>query len=111
VSDEGSATPVPTARRSAGPLVAAAVWLVGTVVAFLLLDWIVALFASILGLTLVGVAFLASDWVRSSTFEEREAERANRRQAKWDAKADVRARDRARWEAHQARKAAGTDGS
>ena len=29
--------------------------------------------------------------------------------AKWDAKADVRARDRERWEAHQARKAAGTE--
>jgi hypothetical protein len=111
VSDQGSAARVPTARRSAGPLVAAAVWVVGTVVAFLLLDWILALFASILGLTLVGVAFLASDWVRASTFEEREAERANRRQAKWDAKADVRARDRERWEAHQARKAAGPDGS
>ena len=109
MSDQGSAAPVPTGRRSAGPLVAAAVWLVGTVVAFLLLDWILALFASIIGLTLVGVAFFASDWVRASTFEEREAERANRRQAKWDAKADVRARDRERWEAHQARKAAETE--
>src|SRR4051812_36398118 len=101
--------PRSTRRRSSGPLVAAAVWVVGTVLAFALLDWILALFAAILGLTLVGVAFFASDWVRASTFEEREAERARRRQAKWEAKADVRARDRERWEAHQARKAAGSD--
>jgi hypothetical protein len=109
VSDEGSGVPVPTQRRPAGPVIAAGVWLVGSVVAFLLFDWIVVLFASIIGLTLVGVAFLASDWVRASTFEEREAERARRRQAKWDAKAGTRAKDRERWEAHQARKAAGSD--
>ena len=111
MSTEGGGTPAPTRRRSTGPLVATAVWVVGSVVAFVLLDWILALFASILGLTLVGVAFLASDWVRASTFEEREAARANRRQAKWEAKAGDRAKDRERWEAHQARKAAEPDGS
>jgi hypothetical protein len=87
-------------------VVATAVWVVGSVLAFLLLDWIAALFLSIVGLTLVGVAFLASDWVHASTYEEREAARARRRQAKWDAKAGARAKDRERWEAHQARKAA-----
>ena len=87
------------------PVVAAVLWVVGTVVAFLWLDPVLALFASILGLTLVGVAFLLSDWVRASTFEEREARRAVRRQAKWESKAGARARDRERWEAHQARKA------
>ena len=89
------------------PVVAAALWLLGSVAAFVWLDPVLALFASILGLTLVGVAFLLSDWVRASTFEEREAQRALRRQAKWDSKAGVRAKDRERWEAHQARK--GTD--
>jgi hypothetical protein len=81
------------------------VWVAGSAVAFIALDPVIAAFACILGLTAVGVAFLSSDWVRSSSFEEREAERVRRRKAKWDAGAGARERDRARWEAHQARKA------
>jgi hypothetical protein len=91
------------------PVVAAALWAVGAVVAFVVLDPVIAAFACILGLTAVAAAFLASDWVRSTSYEEREAERARRRQAKWEAGAAARERDRARWEAHQARKAGRAD--
>ncbi len=89
--------------RPAGPVLAAVVWAVGSAVAFSALDPVLAAFASILGLTLVGVAFFSSDWVRSTSFEEREAERVRRRKARWEAGAAARARDRARWEAHRAR--------
>jgi hypothetical protein len=75
----------------------------GAVLAFLLLDPILAAFVAILLTTVVVVAFLVRDWDRHPTFEEREADRARRRKEKWDRGADARARDRARWEAHQAR--------
>ena len=90
--------------RPAGPVVAAVVWALAAVAAFAALDPIIAAFASILGLTVVVMTFLASDWVRSSTFEEREAERVRRRKVKWDSGAAARDRDRARWDAHQARR-------
>ena len=80
-------------------------WVVASAVAFAVLDPVIAAFVCILGLTAVGIAFLSSDWVRSTSFEEREAERVRRRKEKWDAGADARERDRARGEAHQARKA------
>lgn len=92
-----------------GPVVAAALWAVGAVVAFAVLDPVLAAFACIVGLTAVVAAFLASGWVRSTSYEEREAERARRRKAKWEAGAAARERDRARWEAHQARKAGRAD--
>ena len=92
-----------------GPVAVAVVWVVASVAAFAVLDPVIAAFAAILGLTVVGIAFLSSDWVRSTSFEEREAERVRRRKAKWDAGAAARERDRARWEAHQARKAGNTD--
>jgi len=75
------------------------------VVAFLLLDPIVATFGAIIGLCLWGVAVLASDWDRHSSFEERELERARRRAERRERTKDARARDRARWEAHQQRRA------
>ena len=81
----------------------------GAVLAFLFLDPIVAAFVAIVLATCVVIAFLSRDWDRHSTFEERELERARRRQEKWDRGADARDRDRARWEAHQARKAAQAD--
>ena len=84
-------------------MIGAIVWIVGSAVAFAVLDPIIAAFVCILGLTAVGIAFLSSDWVRSTSFEEREAERVRRRKEKWDAGAEARERDRARWEAHQAR--------
>jgi phosphate/sulfate permease len=76
---------------------------VGSVAAFLLLDPIVAAFVAIVLMTLVGIAVLASDWDRHSTFEERELERARRRKEKWERGAGARERDRAKWEAHRAR--------
>jgi hypothetical protein len=105
VSDRPEARPA----RAKGPVVAAVVWVVVSAGAFVVLDAIVAAFVCILGLTAVVMAFFSSDWVRSTTYEEREAERVRRRKAKWDAGAAARERDRARWEAHQARRAARPD--
>ena len=92
-------------RRWAGLALGAAVWAAGSVLAFLNLDPIVAAFFVILGATAVVAAAFASDWERHSTFEERELARARRRAEKWERSKDARARDRARWEAHQARQA------
>ncbi len=71
----------------------------------------IAAFVCTLGLTVVVIAFLSSGWVRATSFEEREAERARRRKAKWEAGAAARRRDRARWEAHPARRAGRADGA
>ena len=97
--------------RSIGPVIGAFVWVVASAGAFATLDPIVAAFVCILGLTAVVMAFVSSDWVRATTFEEREAERVRRRKAKWDAGAAARERDRARWEARQARRSGRTDGA
>ena len=83
----------------------------GAVLAFVLLDPILAAFVTILLATVVVMAVLARDWDRHSTFEEREAARVRRRKEKWDRGADARARDRAKWEAHQARQAARSAGT
>jgi hypothetical protein len=80
-----------------------------SVLAFLLLDPIVAAFLVILLVTGAVMAFLARDWDQHSTYEEREAARARKRAEKWDRNQAARDRDRARWEAHQARQA-GTAG-
>jgi hypothetical protein len=109
VSDPEATGPQARAARSAGPVVGAVVWAVASAGAFVVLDPIIAAFVCILGLTAVVMAFLSSDWVRSTTFEEREAERVRRRKAKWEAGAAARERDRVRWEAHQARRAARPD--
>jgi hypothetical protein len=106
VSPPGPAGREAPRSRPKGPLIGAIAWILGSAVAFAVLDPILAAFLCILGLTAVGIAFLSSDWVRSTSFEEREAERVRRRKEKWDAGAEARERDRARWEAHQARRAA-----
>lgn len=92
-------------RRWAGLAVGAAVWAVASLLAFSALDPIIAAFLVILGGTAVVIAAVARDWDRHSTFEERELARARRRAEKWERGAAARARDRARWEAHQARQA------
>jgi membrane glycosyltransferase len=74
-----------------------------SVLAFLLLDPIVAAFVVIVLVTGAVIAFVARDWDQHSTFEEREAARSRKRAQKWERNKDARARDRARWEAHQAR--------
>ncbi|MGY1593919.1 hypothetical protein ACI79D_18235 [Geodermatophilus sp. SYSU D00708] len=81
------------------------IWLAVTVVAFLTLDPILAAFVAILGLSLWGVALLASDWERHPSFEQRELVRSRRRAEHREKGKEARARDRARWEAHQQRKA------
>lgn len=80
-------------------------WAAGSVLVFLTLDPILAAFIVILGTTAIAIAAFARDWDRHSTFEERELVRARKRAEKWERNKDVRARDRARWEAHQARQA------
>jgi hypothetical protein len=82
-----------------------AAWAAGSVLAFLNMDPIVAAFLVILGGTAVVIAAVARDWDRHSTFEERELARARRRAEKWERGKTARDRDRARWEAHQARQA------
>ena len=84
------------------------VWAVGTVVAFLLLDPILATFVAVFGLSLWVVALAASGWEQHSSFEQRELARARRRAEQRERKKDARARDRAKWEAHQQRKAGRT---
>jgi hypothetical protein len=80
-----------------------------SLLAFLLLDPILAAFAAILLVTGAVIAYVARDWDQHSTYEEREAVRARRRAEKWERNEAARARDRATWEAHQA-KQAGTPG-
>jgi hypothetical protein len=98
-------------RRSALLPVAALAWAGGSFLAVRYLDVIIAAFVVILGLTLLVVLFLARDWDSHSTYEERENARARRRKEKWDRAAGARARDRERWEAHQARQGNKADGN
>jgi hypothetical protein len=83
----------------------ATLWAAGSVLAFLNLDPIIAAFLVILGASAVVVAAVARDWDHHSTFEERELARARKRAEKWERTKGARDRDRARWEAHQARQA------
>jgi hypothetical protein len=89
-------------RMMFGGAILAAVAVLG----FVLLDPILAAFLAILLVTGAVIAVLARDWDRHSTYEEREVARARKRAEKWERNAGARARDRARWEAHQARQAA-----
>ena len=77
-----------------------------SVLAFLTLSPVIAAAVLIGSLTLVVVLGLAADWEKHPSFEERELARSRRRREKWERTADARAKDRARWEAHQARQAA-----
>ncbi|WP_104524584.1 hypothetical protein [Blastococcus atacamensis] len=72
---------------------------------FAVLDWVLAAFVAIVVLVAVAMVVMARDWDRHDSYEEREQARALRRKEKWERNAGARARDRARWEAHQARKA------
>jgi hypothetical protein len=82
------------------------VYVLVVALAFLFLNWILALFLTIMGLTLMVVGGLAGSWDDHSTFEQRELARARRRAEKRQRTAGARAKDRALWEQHQARKAA-----
>ena len=93
----------PAAGRSKGVLVGGAVLTGAAVAVFVLVDPILAAFLAILGLTLLAIGMMARDWDRHPTFEDRELARARKRKEKWERNAGARARDRARWEAYQAR--------
>ncbi len=88
-------------------MLAGAIWAAVSVLAFVAGgNTFLALGLAVFGLVLLVVLAMASDWDSHPDFEEREMARARRRREKWERNADVRARDRARWDAHQARKAA-----
>ncbi len=76
-----------------------------SLLAFSTLSPVLAAAVLIGALTLVAVVAAAADWEKHPSFEERELARARKRKERWEATADVRARDRARWEAYQAKKA------
>ena len=79
---------------------------VAAVAAFALLDVVLAAAVAITGATIAGLAAVAADWDRHPTFEQRELARARRRAVKREKTAGARAKDRARWEAYQAKKQA-----
>lgn len=91
-------------------LIALAVVAAVAMLSYLELDAILATFLVIVVGVIALVLVLASDWEQHSTFEQRELARARKRAAKWERTAGARAEDRARWEAHQARKAAREQG-
>ncbi|WP_204690996.1 hypothetical protein [Geodermatophilus bullaregiensis] len=59
----------------------------------------------VFGFVLLVVLAMAGDWEQHPDFEQRELARARRRAVKRQRTAGARARDRERWEAHQARQA------
>jgi membrane protein implicated in regulation of membrane protease activity len=86
------------------------VWVGVSALAFLLLYWVLALFVAIVVAAAVLVVIAASDWDQHSTFEERELARSRKRAAKRERTKGARTRDRERWAAHQAKKAAREQG-
>ncbi len=88
-------------------VLAGLIWMAVSVAAFLTVgNVIVATGLAVFGFVLLVVVAMASDWDRHPDFEQRELDRARRRALKRERTAGARARDRERWEAHQARKAA-----
>jgi hypothetical protein len=81
------------------------IWVAVSALAFLAFYWVVALAITIMGLVALVVALMSQDWDEHSTFEQREAERARKRKERYERGAAARTKDRARWEAHQAKKA------
>ena len=75
------------------------------VLAFLFVDPLLAAFLAIFGVVLLVIGWLMRDWDEHPSFEEREMERARRRAIKRERTRAARDRDRARWEAHQAKQA------
>jgi hypothetical protein len=86
-------------------LLCAAVVTAAGVLALVFVDPILGAFLLIMGLTLLGIGAMARDWDRHPTYEDRELARARKRKEKWERGSAARERDRARWEAHQARQA------
>ncbi|RBY91015.1 hypothetical protein [Blastococcus sp. TF02A-30] len=94
------------ARRRTRPVLGVVAVAVLCALAFVVLDVVIAAFVVVLLLTGLVIALAARDWDQHPDFEQRELERARRRKEKWQRNAGARARDRARWEAHQARRSA-----
>jgi len=82
-------------------VVAGALWVVLTVLAFLL-DPVLGACVLIFGGIGVVVVQLASSWDDHPDFEARELDRARRRKAKWEKGASAREKDAARYAAHKA---------
>ena len=85
-------------------VVAGAVWVLLTVLAFLA-DPVLGACVLIFGGIGVVVVQLASSWEEHPDFEARELDRARRRKVKWEKGAAAREKDAARYAAHQARQA------
>ena len=92
-----------SARRVIGTALGAAVTVALVVVAYTAFDLVIASAAAIVLVTTFGMFVAASGWDQHSTYEEREAARARRRQEKWDRNKAARERDRLKREAHHAR--------
>jgi hypothetical protein len=91
-------------RRGAGLLSGGLVVLIaGGYLAFRVLNPIIAAALVIVTTTVLGMAAVAHDWDRHPGFEEREQMRAEKRKIKFAENQGARDRDRAKWEAHQAR--------
>jgi hypothetical protein len=84
-------------------LVAGALWVLLTVLAFLV-DPILGACVLIFGAIGVVVVQLASSWDEHPDFEARELARARRRKQKWEKSAGRREKDAARYAAYQAKK-------
>jgi hypothetical protein len=108
--NQGAGDAAAPAERSGGGrvgalLLCAAVVIGGGVLALVFVDPILGAFLLIMGVTLLGIGATARDWDRHPSYEDRELARARKRKAKWERGSAARERDRARWEAHQARQA------
>jgi hypothetical protein len=79
------------------------VLLVGGYLAFRVLNPIIAAALVIVGATVLGMAAVARDWDQHPGYEEREQLRAEKRKIKFAENQGARDKDRAKWEAHQAR--------
>ena len=100
----------PEPRQDSVPRTGTGLWwsglvvlLVGGYLAFRLLNPIIAAALVIVAATLLGVAAVANDWDQHPGYEEREQARAEKRKIKFAENQGARDRDRAKWEAHQAR--------
>jgi hypothetical protein len=86
-------------------LVAGALWVLLTVLAFLV-DPILGACVLVFGAIGVVVVQLGSTWDQHPDYEARELARAQRRKVKWEKGAKAREKDAARYAAHQAKKSA-----
>jgi hypothetical protein len=100
----------PDSRQDSGTRSSAGLWwgglvvlLVGGYLAFRELNPIIAAALVIGAVTVLVVAVVAHDWDRHPGYEEREQARAEKRKIKFAETQGARDKDRAKWEAHQAR--------